>query len=370
MRGSHGIQATSLLFCNPAPSLQRLEIHDWNKDIACLPDNFPGQQAPSLRFITFSGICPAFESPFPLPNLAEFNLHLSGSTGLFRIDALFRFLSDSPLLQKIHIRIPGKTVQDIPLDRVISLESLVELKFAYNSDDRVLPHLKLPRLKQLEVCSSLRPGQVQKLADTLPYDGHALLAGATKMSYYSKGHLLRLNLSGNGVGVSFVAFCAKDGHPSVDWFSDQTCIPFGQIEDLKVEIHPTATGFPISAFAFENLSVLRLAPMNVQLIEGFLCLLHPDLAAGVPCRSLRVIECTWRGPPEPLLTPLMRLVRERKRARHQLGLVRLSIAKEFDQSLVKELKRHVGEVRVVVRTTSTIVSVTFRSMDCSPLQMT
>ena len=370
MQGSHGIQATSLLFCNPAPSLQRLEIHNWNKDIACLPDNFPGQQAPSLRFVTFSGICPAFQSPFPLPNLVEFNLHLSGGTDLFRIHALFRFLSDSPLLQKIQIRIPDKTVQDIPLDQVISLESLVELEFAYNSGDRVLPHLKLPHLKQLEVCSSLRPGQVQKLVDTLPCDGHALLAGATKMSYYSKGHLIRLKLSGNGIGVSFVAFCAKDDHPSVDWFSDQTCISFGQIEDLKVEIHPTATGFPISAFAFENLSVLRLAPMNVQLIEGCLYLLHPDPVAGVPCRSLREIECTRRGSPEPLLTPLIRLVRERKRDGHQLGLIHLSIAEEFDQSLVKELRRHVREVRVVVRTTSTIVSVSSRSMDCSPLQMT
>jgi hypothetical protein len=323
--------------------LQHLEIHAWGKDIVCLPDDFLGQQASSLRFVNFSGIRPTFETLSPLPNLTEFHLSLPEGTDPFRMSALFRFFSNSPLLQKIRIRIPGQTLQDIPLDQVISLESLVELEYAYNSGDRVLPYLKLPRLKQLRVFSSLGPGEVQKLADMLPYNGRALLARATEMSYRSDARSLRVNLSGNGVGVSVVA-PRTVGDPSVYWFSDQTCIPFGQIEVL--EVNPTDVNSHVNVFAFENLGVLRIVRWDGKFSDRFLRLFHPHPVAGVPCRFLGRVECAYWGSQGPLPWSLINLAGKRKRAGYQLGLVYLWIAQESARDLVEELRKHVGEVQV------------------------
>ena len=341
---SHSHLASSL-FCNPAPSLQHLEIDGWNKGCVCLPDNFLGQQASSLRFVNFNGIRPTFENLFPLPNLTEFHLCLPEGTGPFHMSALFRFFSDSPLLQKVCVSIPSQTVQDIPLDQDISLESLVELEYTYNSGDRVFPYLKLPRLKNLRVFSSLGPREVQRLDDILPYDGRVLLAGATKMSYHSDLHSLRVDLSGNGISASIVVPSIA-GAPFVNWFSDGMCIPFGQIEDLEVNGYPTDSNPHVNIFAFENLGVLRIVQWNGHLGDRFLRLFHPDPGAGVPCQSLRKIECAYRGSEGPLRRSLINLARERKRAGYQLELVNLWIAQESDRDLVDELREHVEEVQV------------------------
>lgn len=129
MQGSHGIHAATLLFCNPAPSLQRLDI-PFREGFAPLPENFLGHQAPSLSSVIFHGICPTFEYPFPLPNLVEFGLRLPGIMGLFRVDALFRFLSGCPRLQRVWIDVSDETSQSIAQGQLISLESLVELEFS------------------------------------------------------------------------------------------------------------------------------------------------------------------------------------------------------------------------------------------------
>jgi len=342
---------TFFFFRDPAPSLQHLEIHSGNKDFLCLPDNFLGQQAPSLRFVDFNGVRPTFETNFPLPNLTEFRLHLPEGAGPFRMSSLFRFLSNSPLLEKLCIRITSQTTQDIPLDQVISLESLVEFEYAYNLGDRTLSHLKLPRLKHLRVFSSLEPGEVEELADILSYDGRVLLAGATKMSYHSDAHSLTVKLSGNGVGVS-VVMPRTVGGPSIDWFCNQTCIPFGQIEDLEINGHPTDANFNINIFIFENLGVLRMGRWGGRFGERFLRSLDQDPAAGVPCRSLQEIECTYLRPQRPLQWPLTSIAKKRKRAGYQLGLVSLWVAQWSCQELVEELREHVGEVRVgVIRDT-------------------
>ena len=348
--GSHKVHTSSLLFCNPAPSLQHLEINSSEGFVHL--DDFLGKRAPSLRSVTFSGICPTFI--FPLPNLTEFSLYLSEGTGPFRTSTLFRFFSNSPLLRKIHISVPSsKTVRDIPPNQTISLESLVELEYTHNPSDRVLPCLKLPRLKRLQVSCPLKPGQAQKLADILPYNGHAFLAGATKMLYHSMENyeqdLLKVELSGNGVSVTFTAFCTMD-YPSVNWFTNQTCIPFCQIEDLKVESYTiTGTDFPIPASHFKSLRVLRIASMNVQGIKWFLAMLHSSIWEGVPCRFLHEIECTFEAQwdlPWSLIRQLYSIARERKQAGHQLGLVRFLVARGSGWDFVEELRKHVGEVRV------------------------
>jgi hypothetical protein len=260
IHGSHGVHAASLLFCNPAPSLQHLEI-SCQEGFSQLSDNFLGQQTPSLRSVSFRGIRPTFETFFPLPSLTEFSLCLLKGTGTLPMGALFWSLSDSPLLQKICIIAP---TQGTSLDQIISLDSLVALDYSEGSDGKFLPWLKLPRLKQLRVTQSPVPGQMQRLAHILPYDGHALLAGATKMRYYSKRRLLRVDLSGDdGLDVSLCAECTVANHPSVDWFSDQTCIQFGQIEDLEVGGRSANFGFLANIFAFENIRVLRMALSDI-----------------------------------------------------------------------------------------------------------
>ena len=341
IQGFH-VHAISL-FCNPVPSLEYLENHE---DSLHIPNNFLGQQAPSLRFVSFRGIYPTFETLFPLPSLTEFDLYLPKDVGPLRMSVLFRLFSDSPLLQKICINTPNQVTQDIPLDQIISLESLVELDYFYNSGDRILPHLKLPRLKQLRVSSSLEPGQIQRLAHILPYDGHVLLAGATKMLCHSRGYTIRIDLSGDdGLDVSLSANCTTEDRPSVDWFSDQTCIPFGQIEDLEVECFSIDVYFP-NVFALENLGILRIVPWEPQFSQELLRLLYPDPGAGVPCRSLREIECVYRGDVGPHLRLLISLAMERKRAGHRLELVRLELVQESLRHSVEELREHVGEVRV------------------------
>jgi len=271
--------------------------------------------------------------------------------GPFRMDALFRFFSSSPLLQKIYIDVRDQIVQDSSLDQVILLESLVELDYTSNLADQILPFLRLPRLKRLRVISQLQPGQARTLADILPYGGRSILARATKMFYHSNRHAYSnmVKLSGNGVDVSFGAFCAAPGPVIVDWFSDQTCIPLEQIEDLKVEGGlPAAAGFPIGFFVLESLRVLRMALQNVEDTKELLCSLHPDPGAEVPCPSLQEIEIEhgYWGSRGPLTGLLISLVRERKRAGHQLRLVCLVVTYDSDQDLAEELREYVEEVRV------------------------
>ena len=215
---------------------------------------------------------------FPLPNLTEFHLYLPEGAGPFSMSALFQFLSDSPLLEKLYIRIASKATQNIPLDQVISLESLVEFEYAYNLGDRTLSHPKLPRLKQLRVFSPLGPGEVEELADILPYDSRVLLAGATRMSYRSNTNSLAVKLSGNEVGVSVIMLHTMGG-PSIDWFCDQKCIPFGQIKDLEVNGHPTDAYFNTNVFVFGNLGVLRMGRWHGKFNERVLHSLRRDPTA-------------------------------------------------------------------------------------------
>jgi len=351
----------SLLFCNPAPLLQHLEIFSASEVVAPLPDNFLGQRAPSLRSVNFVHMCPTLESLFPLPNLTEFHLSLGPATP-FRVGALFRFLSESPLLQKIQINVHNWSVQDVSLDKVISLESLVELDCGCNRTGQIIPFLRLPRLKRLQV-TSLGLEQAQTLADVLPYGGRALLAGVTKMFYDSDPytHSHRIELSGNGVDMSLRAFGAVANATLVDWSPDQTWIPFGQIEDLEFERGPPI-GHPIDISAFENLRILRVVLRDEEPTNGLFRSLHPGPgASGVPCRSLQEIEAKVapRGSQGPFPRLLVSLVRERERAGYRLESVSLVVEYWGPRcaSPPEELRKHVGEVRIRAYVEGVLVAV-------------
>jgi len=352
IQADQDIYNASLLFCDPAPLLQRLEILTY-EDVVHLPDNFLGQQAPSLRFVSLDSVCPRLESLFPLPNLTEFRLSLVNGATSFRVGALFQFLSESPLLRKVGVNVHNRSAQDISLDKVISLESLVELDCGCDCVSQVIPFLRLPRLARLRVTSlPLSARQAQTLADVLPYDSCALLARVTKMLYLSdlleSSH--KVELSGNGVDVSFRKFHTTADTTLVDWPPHQTRIPFGQIEDLEFRGGPPfPTGFPINVFALENLRVLRVALFQQEPTKRLLRALHPGPgAAEIPCRPLQEIEVyyTYWGSQGPLPRLLVSLVREKKQAGCQLRLVCLVIERggSGHRGLLEELKEYVGEV--------------------------
>ena len=190
------------------------------------------------------------------------------------------------------------------------------------------------------------------------------------MTYYSDSRSHRVDLSGNEVAVSLVASYTMGGS-YVDWFSDQTCNPFGQIEDLEVNGYSADMN---NAFIFENLRVLRIDQWDRERGKWFLRLLHPDPVTGVPCRFLRRIECASPTFPESHLGSLTRLLRKRKQAGYQLELFCLSIEQEYDLDLVKELREHVGEFKSGSETRecrSIVISIPPRcSMGYSPVQMT
>ena len=342
VHGTHDtdVHAACLLLRTPFPALQHLIVYT-RRGLVHLPDDFLGRQAPLLRTVSFCGVCPAFGSHFPLPSLIEFNLSLLEGAGPFHAGALLRFLSGCPWLRKIRIYSKAMS-RDTPLDQITSLESLTELDYACPPVGRVLPYLRLPRLEKLRVSFPLEPGQAQKLADLLPRGGHVLLTGATKIEYYSYDDSQEIKLYGKGTDISFSVSRPTADHAHHDWFPNDPCIPFGQIEDLTVRVS-NAIDFPVNIAVFENLRVLRIIPWNSNFVEGFLGLLYPDPRVGICCQSLQEIRYPCGG----LLGPLISLARERKRAGHQLGLVRLLEKwSGFDQDLVEELKEHVEEVRV------------------------
>ena len=344
IQGSSGVHATSsLLLSNPAPSLESLEIRAHEGPARDL-GNFLGQQAPSLRSVLFVGISPVLGPSLSLPNLTTFHLYLPRSGPLHLTSrSLFQFLSTCPLLQDIEVYVPDETFQEVALDRVTSLESLVELEYRGYAAGRVLPHLKLPRLRKLDVSSTLPMGQVHKLADALPHGGRVLLGGATKMRYSSESCMQRIDFFGEGTNVSIAIGSVGDSAP-VDWFADESRAPFGQIEDLEVGglyVPPTFSFDP-----FKNLTIFRLTSWDTQCIEGFLRFLYPTPGIGIPCPSLREILCSSWVPQEQIMGSIISLVRERDQAGYRLELVCVFGMPKLNNDLEEELRRHVGELQV------------------------
>jgi hypothetical protein len=334
--GSHkDILATSILFRDPTPSLQRLEMH-CRGDTARLSGAFFGQQVPSLRSLTLHDVCPALESPFSFPNLTELSLHLPARVGPFPITSLFRLCSSCPRLQKMSIDISSKTFTDVALHQVISLESLAELNFTCNTADAVLPCMNLPRLERLRVNSSLQAGQVHKFADILPYGGRVLLARGTKVLYHLSDYSRAVELSGGGVNASLALHFTRIDLAPVDWFSDEPSTPFEQIEELTVKGRSTLADFAIDVF--RNLRVLRVLALNAQFNEELFRL----LGSGIPCPTLQEIQCICLGP----LDPLIELATTRLRAGYRLGLVRLATRSKSHLDKVAELRELVGEVMI------------------------
>ena len=162
IKGNHtGVRAASLLFCTSSPTLQYLKVRAY-RGLVRLPDDFLGRQAPSLSMAFARGSNPTFHSLTWLSS--------GYPCRLVRVHSAWVRSSSSsscPSLRGAHI-VSWEVPQDIALDQVISLDSLVELSYTCRPVGRILPCLTLPRLKRLRVSTSFEPGQEQKLTDVLP----------------------------------------------------------------------------------------------------------------------------------------------------------------------------------------------------------
>jgi hypothetical protein len=300
-------------------------------------NNFLGQQAPSLRSATFFGICPLLGSPFPLPNLTELNLNLEECEGKIRTSSLLSLCSSCPRLQRANINIDCQ-LQDVALDLIVSLDSLVGLEFTCIGFSRFIPFLKLSHLKRLRV--SLRGEKVDKLTDLLPHDGHTLLSRATSMSLVQKYGSHVVGLSGNGVDVEFSVF---DSTCSAGWFTDDTYIPFGRIENLEFRGYRTPADFPIHLY--KKLTTFWVCPSNEEANTEVLGLLQPRRGEGIHFPSLREITYIYPRGANSWVKHLADLAREREQAGYKLELVRLPST--LPPTLYhEELKQHVGELRM------------------------
>ena len=330
----------SSLLTNPVPSLEHLKLHTEVSPVGTL-DNFLARQAPLLPSAIFDGICPALQSPFPLPSLTVLSLRLLRNMGPLTISSLLRFCSSFPQLQELNTGIYCEIIHDVSSDQVVSLDSLVTLQYTdHAAVGPFIPFLKLPRLSLLSVFSPW----LYNLADFLPHSGHTLHSGATTLSHCHDHSTQRVELSGRGVKTSFLRVDDNDTDAtSAEWFSDENSIPFGQIEDLDLLCYRISADFPIHLF--ENLTTIRVTQRFERVCGGVLQLLHPCPEAGIPCPFLRVIEYTFSSSPESHMRFLISLAEEREQAGYRLRLVHV-LGWQIAPDLEGELRSHVGELCV------------------------
>ena len=323
---------SSLLLCNPVPSLEHLEMHTHQCPVNTL-GNLLGQQAPSLRSVVFNGSCPLLRSSqkFPLPSLTKLDLRLPKGLDLLRISLLLRLCSSCPRLQNISIRTSCSILSDNALGKVISLNSLVELTYLCEAPGKFIPFLNLPRLEKLSVISPWKTGTVDSLGDLLPHSGHLFLSGTTSVSYLHKKNIQIIKLSGERINASF----------TIKWdnltrlphsFLWGAWIPFGQIEDLEFWGEFVPSYYPI--YLFKCARTLRTSPHCGPLIFQSL---HRQPGAGIPCPSLRRIETNFLSLEGPTMRSLTNLVKEREHAGHHVELVGLQVSEKIDLELAEEL---------------------------------
>ena len=303
------------VFCKPAPSLQHLVITVWlgcgaeRKKKHRLPDNFLGRSAPALRSITLNGICPAFVSRFSLPDLTRFQSDVECYGGPIRASTICRILSISSQLKEVSIDLrPTLVIEDLVPDSVLSLDSLEELKFSGVLGAQVLPCLRLPRLRELQVTSV-----GAKIVNFLPVDGHLLLSKATNLSYCcieekeSRGAVF----SGDGVTIQIQGYRIEPAN----WLSD-TSDSFRRVRHLNYSgfddwVPPT---IELPTVAFESLEILQFNKCTAGFVNAIPRLLSKR---GIPCPSLQEIRCDSRK----TLGSVARFVKSREKVGGRIRLV-------------------------------------------------
>ena len=314
-------EAIRFASCSHAPFLQHLEIDSWldedhGQDVIWFPDDFPGRHTPALLSVNFTNALPALKSHSPLLNLTRFKLLFRRSMGELRASALFLFLSSSPQLKEVSIRILTTMIGDITPNTFVSLESLEELEYRCSrSGVRVLPSMRLPGLKMLAVET-----RADTLVDLLPFDGHLLLSETTAMVYCHRRKTLRkAEFCGSGVRIEVSSTSLSEGTNPVDWFSDTHPIAFSRIQRLVVkDVSGAAFSgvIELPVAAFENLEVLHVFECPAWYVDGICRTLSPRDEGDISCRFLQDVNCKC----PKAFASLDRLAKERKRVGSQFRL--------------------------------------------------
>ena len=316
--------AISRAFCRPAPSLQHLEITvppgsgSHCEEGIRLPDNFLGQHAPELRSVILIGVFPAFVSQFSLPSLTRLQFRLKWYGERTRTSTIFGVLSIPSQLKEVSIDLrptpmighigapsdpdPLPAIEDLVPNSIICLESLEELQIEWVLGARIVPWLRLPRLKKLRVGSPRT-----RMVDLLPADAHLLLSKTTRLMYSCpKVDSRKAVFGGGGVTIEVQGH----GINPINWLSDISPAWFGQIKDLVFsgfsDVMATYGIVELPVAEFGDLEVLQLDKCATRFVDLISRALDGEV---IPCPSLREI----RSNSQQTLTSFTGFVRRRER---------------------------------------------------------
>lgn len=93
---------------------------------------------------------------------------------------------------------------------------------------------------------------VDKLANLLPHSGRGFLSRATSALDKKCTRDSKVGVFGEGFHASFAMLNSGEGPYPSDWFIDETCIPFGQIETFKFEGPDYPEDFPHQPYECKN----------------------------------------------------------------------------------------------------------------------
>ena len=152
------------------------------------------------------------------------------------------------------------------------------MDYSSKSAGQITPYLRLPRLNRPCVNLSLGLGQAQNLTDLLPYDGHLLLAGTTKMLHYCHPHSKRIELSEDGIETSLIVSCTATVPTPATGLPIKHTSHLGGYGTWKLKLKSqviTSPWISLSMLSRIYLRVLRAPTLNARQTEGFFCLPVP-----------------------------------------------------------------------------------------------
>ena len=310
-------------FHSPAPLLERLTVAGFPpRYISRLPCNFLGGYVPSLRTLSWEGSSVAemlFGSTDSAPPTFE-----AWSNPPAPLRVLLGLISSAPHLERLRILIDEDVspdpVQDVQLNSLRSLDLVSGLALS-----RVIPHFKVPQLKELRVFLPTRVGP-PTMADLLPSGSYPLLTEVTRMWFHIVVNVYRIVLRGEGIMVS-VTRCTADTSPTDEFFT-ATPFSFAQITTLVLE---TVTK-PMAARIGEFINLQQLELTRCEEETEVLSDLSPSpgLDAFVRCPHLRAMKIYFHRPTRHVEDSFKQMVKARKEAGNPLATATLYNSRSLD----------------------------------------
>ena len=334
-------------FGKPLPSLRSLEliVRPGPRERGSHRTLFLHSHAPSLRRLILRGMYPPTDTP--LPNLSAITLQLYKIYAPIHLNSIFASLNNAPNLQELRILLGACEV--ILSEEVVALGRLEYLKLVMDGRPlRILPLMRLPRLRNLTLCVTLHVDfPTVTLADLLPPSHCISLTGVGKMTYKVEGaRVPSRTVTFSTQHLAVTVFARPDPHiltdsPFTTWFSDTSPVSLTQIKKVKV-YGPILPG-EIPFAAFENLEVLNLDGSDHNLTFA---LLSARTAGGLTsCPRLRTLSVRWRCDLDRKgLVRLNTLARRRKAGGSPFDDVSVVGFVVCQPNLVEELRGYVGSL--------------------------